>query len=361
MRATWAKKRQGLMLAVLGILAVANVGCSNSANTSTHANATSTPRTSTAPPKTSAAASSGTGAGGLTWSPMAAVDPHGGGLVAVSCPSSSFCAAVDKAGNVVTYHGSSWSAASPVDPGGKGLESVSCPSSSFCAAADNAGNVLTYHGSVWSKPLPVGSDPTLGLSPVSCASPSDCVAVTHAGEFVTYNGATWTTKRYDLGSTPQAISCPSPSFCAEVLSGLPDSVVAIYNGTSSSQPTMVDPSGFLKSISCPSPSFCVAVGSPNTVSPDAHAFTYNGTAWGGPTLLNLHVAVGTLDTVSCASPSFCAAAGSRLLLTYDGTSWAKPTGLVDPSQMSFSALSCPTASFCVGVSPTGYAAIGHSS
>src|SRR5579863_5235745 len=36
-------------------------------------------------------------------------------IVAVSCPSSSFCAAVGAQGNAFTYNGTSWSAATDID------------------------------------------------------------------------------------------------------------------------------------------------------------------------------------------------------------------------------------------------------
>ncbi len=55
---------------------------------------------------------------------------------------------MDKTGNAFTYNGSSWSAPDSIDPYEFGLTSVSCPTASFCAAVDYSGNVLTYRGIV---------------------------------------------------------------------------------------------------------------------------------------------------------------------------------------------------------------------
>jgi hypothetical protein len=69
----------------------------------------------------------------------------------VSCPSASFCVAVDAYGNGVTFNGSSWTAPANIDAT-NGLTSVSCPSASFCVAVDGAGNALTFNGSAWAAP-----------------------------------------------------------------------------------------------------------------------------------------------------------------------------------------------------------------
>src|SRR5450755_4021428 len=55
------------------------------------------------------------------------------------------------------YDGSLWSVPVSIDPSGDGLPSVSCPSASFCVAVDNIGNVLTYDGSSWSAPSVIDS------------------------------------------------------------------------------------------------------------------------------------------------------------------------------------------------------------
>ena len=55
----------------------------------------------------------------------------GGRLISISCSSASFCAAIDKSGNAVTYNGSSWTAPTKID-NPEWLVSVSCASATFC-------------------------------------------------------------------------------------------------------------------------------------------------------------------------------------------------------------------------------------
>ena len=134
---------------------------------------------------------------GTSWSPATVVDP-GNELGTVSCPSTSFCAAVDYGPNVVTFNGTSWSKPSAIDPGTY-LQAVSCASASFCVAIDRKGNALTFNGRTWSPP--VNADPN-GLSMgeggiswpvVSCPTSNFCAAVDGAsGNVVTFDGRGWT-------------------------------------------------------------------------------------------------------------------------------------------------------------------------
>jgi hypothetical protein len=67
----------------------------------------------------------------------------------ISCPSVSFCVAVDNAGNVITSNKptggkAAWTVTN-VD-GTNSLTGVSCPSISFCVAVDGIGNVIVGTG-----------------------------------------------------------------------------------------------------------------------------------------------------------------------------------------------------------------------
>ena len=89
---------------------------------------------------------------GTTWSQPAGLPTSAGEPDSVSCPTSSFCAAVDGGGgNVVTFDGSRWTA--PVNIDSKAakslngpvlifLMSVSCPSALFCVAGDTIGDAF---------------------------------------------------------------------------------------------------------------------------------------------------------------------------------------------------------------------------
>jgi hypothetical protein len=77
---------------------------------------------------------------GTTWSSADVID-SGVELTSVSCPTSSFCAAVDADGNVYTYDGTTWAPPQVIDTGGD-LTSISCPSTTFCVAVDSDGNEM---------------------------------------------------------------------------------------------------------------------------------------------------------------------------------------------------------------------------
>jgi hypothetical protein len=107
----------------------------------------------------------------------------GHALESVSCPAgTSFCVAVDDAGNALTSTAGVWGAAAGIDPGHV-VKSVSCPTASFCTAVDDAGNALTYSVGVWSAPVSI--DPGHVLNSVSCSAVSFCAAVDDAGNALT--------------------------------------------------------------------------------------------------------------------------------------------------------------------------------
>lgn len=111
------------------------------------------------------------------------------GIIATSCASTSFCAAGDDSGNILTTgtpaEPASWTPMS-VD-GTKVIRTISCPSATFCMAADGVGNALAS-----SKPTEAASwtktkiDGTYALSDVSCASSWFCAAVDGHGQAMTY-------------------------------------------------------------------------------------------------------------------------------------------------------------------------------
>ena len=187
------------------------------------------------------------------WGPPTTVDStrsvHG-----VSCPTTSFCAAVDTSGYATVYNGSSWSSPSDID-GSHALEAVSCTSSSFCKAVDNDGEVASYNGTSWSVTSAV--DSTRTINAVSCPTASFCAAVDNSGYITTYNGTSWATAADKDGSHAlEAVSCTSSSFCVATDN---DGNVLTYNGTSWSSATSEDSTRTVHGVSCPTTSFCAAV------------------------------------------------------------------------------------------------------
>jgi hypothetical protein len=213
---------------------------------------------------------------GRTWSSAPGIDNPTAdnlpGMASVSCSSPSFCAAVDKGANAFTFNGTAWSPATAIDPGNQ-LSTVSCPSARFCAAVDYGQNVVTFNGTSWSKPLAI--DPGSHLQAVSCASASFCVAFDRKGNALTFNGSAWSAPvnaapdgltMGEGGISWPVVSCPSSDFCAAV-DGAGGNVVT-FDGRTWSAPVNVDKKAadsvnesvlmFLMSVSCHSATFCVA-------------------------------------------------------------------------------------------------------
>lgn len=242
---------------------------------------------------------------------------------AVSCPSPSFCAVADDRGNVLiatepTGEIAAWMKV-PLDTEAVehetsfGFVDVSCPSASFCAAIDSIGNVFTSTDptggpEAWTK-TELGDSK---LDAISCASVSLCVITDWEGNIVTSSEPTgeptaWHSTAIDASGLG-GVSCPSTSRC--LIGGFFGDMFTSANPTGGTGEWWrlwgVDGSAYLLSVSCPTTTFCVSVD-----SYDGHAVVSNFLAdevieW---TVTHLEGPEG-LFAVSCASPTFCAAAGT---------------------------------------------------
>ena len=316
------------------------------------------------------------------WSEPASIDA-GSSLAAVSCPSATFCAAVDDTGHALTYDGTSWS--SPVqvqgligtDFGGNPV-SLSCPTSSFCMAAasnadalDSDSEIFTYNGTSWSVSTGNGD---LRIDSLSCLAASFCTTVGWYEDGLgarytgsrTYKGTSWSGDDEIIEGEqdyPSSMSCPTPTFCAMI----DDSgYAATYNGIAWSRPVYVDlnpeaglnpyPQRFT-SVSCASSTFCAAVDNYGGV------LTYDGASWSALTMLGAPGSRGYFNSISCPTSTFCAAVdtiggafdvATGEVVTYDGTSWSTPSTI---DAHGLASVSCPTASFCVAVDGYGNALV----
>ena len=99
----------------------------------------------------------------------------------VSCPTTTFCTAVDELGQALQWNGQAWSAPAAVDPLGAPLTGVSCPTTTFCVAVDKHGGINQWHSGTWTR-----SDAGSGVAftGVSCPTATFCVAVDHSGRVV---------------------------------------------------------------------------------------------------------------------------------------------------------------------------------
>ncbi len=213
-----------------------------------------------------------------------------------------------------------WSTPTAVDRGGR-PDSVSCASASFCVAVDQAGRALTFNGSSWTAPAAIDSKV---LWSVSCPSASFCAAVDLSGRALMFNGSSWTAPAAIETSVLSSVSCPSASFC-----------VALGTIRQEQQPPPLPPP-----LPPPPPLIYLVPG----------AWTFNGSAWRGPTTIG---GAHELGAVSCASASFCAAVGLGGAVTFNGRSWTAPAGIEGTSPLD--SVSCASASFCAAVDVDGNA------
>ena len=300
---------------------------------------------------------------------------------AVTCTSSTFCAAVGASGYVTTYNGTSWTTPTDADST-RTLDAVSCTSATFCVAVDTSGYATIYNGTTWSTPTDI--DSTRSVDAVDCTSTTFCVAVGASGYAATYNGTSWAASTdVDSTRTMDAVSCTSSTFCIAVdTSGYSakytgtwgtatdidstrsiDTVTCVsttfcvaagasgyattYNGTSWSTATDADSTRTIKAVSCPTSSLCVAVDT------SGYATTYNGASWSTPTDIDGSNAI---EALSCASATQCEATDADgNVLTYNGTSWSTATNI--DATRSINAVSCPTTSFCAATDGSGYAVV----
>jgi hypothetical protein len=205
----------------------------------------------------------------LAWSAPVHVDTAGA-ITALSCPATTFCAAVDNARNLLTSDPAS--ATWPVT----GTDvvtplSVSCGSSSFCTVGDAGGSAVSYSGGSWGpRTAPPGQ--AFGLNAVSCTSSVFCLA----GSSVTTTprtldgGATWVsgnTQGVNFPGAIRSVSCAPGSnattgFCVVVDSSraaFPSSDSGVTFLPGNRPDGVISGASTLNSVSCTSSTSCVVV------------------------------------------------------------------------------------------------------
>jgi hypothetical protein len=160
---------------------------------------------------------------GQRWSRPVQVDPAGGGITGISCASPDFCAVVDADGDAAIYDGAQWTTPAPVADS-SGLVAVSCPSTGLCFAIDvESDEVFRYLDRRWgiSADLGVstpqgGSEPNT-LSAISCGSAHFCVVLDDFGEAFTYDGKWSGPHTFDtIADGDDALSCTAGLVCVLV-------------------------------------------------------------------------------------------------------------------------------------------------
>jgi hypothetical protein len=85
---------------------------------------------------------------------------------------------VDEIGQVLQWNGQMWSPPAPLGPTGTALTSVTCPTTTFCVAVDKVGGIEQWNAGSWSRSV---ADRSVPLTGVSCAGGAFCVAVDKDG------------------------------------------------------------------------------------------------------------------------------------------------------------------------------------
>ena len=296
-------------------------------------------------------------------------------LTAVSCPTRRFCAAVGSWSNEIhggrdsaplaeTFNGRRWklSLMPPMPTGWAGLSAVSCPSARVCVAVgqhgDGSGLVERFNGARWT-PMRLSADAPSLLS-VSCPSPTWCVAGGRSGlatlAIEYFNGRTWRPQLsppvHVRGAEKDltAVSCPRVTWCMAVGSVYP-TAKAVSERWDGRRWTVVKLAGSasaymsLNSVSCAAPNACIAGGT-GPIYTRLLAERFTGTRWGIqriPARISAHTTE-ALTGMSCVTVSNCI--GVPALIDLRGSMW---TAFPDVLPGTLAGVSCPSATFCVGV------------
>ena len=264
----------------------------------------------------------------------------GGHPFEVSCPSTTFCAATDDAGNAFTFDGTSWS--SPAQVGLVLPTGLGCGRRTFCLATGYVGGFTVWDGRHWST----AQQGPIGLVAVSCPVRSECFALTNDGDLYGYSAeGSWSELNPPGDFTAAGLTCTARYFC---LATDTNGTSRFFDGASWSTPVHIGKGSqrHVDSASCVDPRFCMAVFGRGS------SFGYDGSDWRVTNRFDVHH---SLFSVSCATSSFCTAIASRQarVTMFDGSSWSAPMRI--PGGDGARSISCPTATFCMAVSWNGAA------
>ncbi|CAN7230216.1 hypothetical protein LJR027_000769 [Terrabacter sp. LjRoot27] len=326
------------------------------------------------------------------WSAPVTAIPDRGRPSDVSCPTTTWCMAVDLSGRAMTFNGSTWTAPKVVFPRVDGqnpdVRAVSCPTTTFCLAVSASGYGV-YRSGTWTV-VPSALAP---FRTVSCYSSSRCAVVAgndqSARRIGYWNGSTITgVVTAPWASRVDAVVCPSAAVCHGI--GVASTGAAIALRSSGAQwvasflnQTSVD-STF--DLSCTSATFCLA-----TSGTSYRTWRWNGTSWryAGEAQNGMLLEANSL---SCTSATSCHAVGDRRVGRWNGSTWSirelttvfgastvvdcatstacvvvddrgrfqrgsgstwTPAATFDPTSGWVTDLSCPTATFCMAADDTG--------
>jgi hypothetical protein len=236
-------------------------------------------------------------------------------IASISCvPGTTFCGIADDSGGAYTLSGQALSSRTQVATTSvatpNGFDTISCPSQTFCMAIDMLGDTFKYNGATWSAITPkLGAlAQTTSSLQVSCTSQSFCIAALPGGggeNYYKWTGASWGSAQSleSTGPTETGLSCTSASFC--VATDTSDFALN-FNGTTwtrtASRLTGVDAVNDLFYVSCAG-TFCLA----SSFETADTLTTSDGSTWTPGTNINTaNDGFGAGGPTSCATASMCA-------------------------------------------------------
>jgi hypothetical protein len=235
-------------------------------------------------------------------------------IASISCvPGTTFCGIADDSGGAYTLSGQTLSSRTQVATTSvgspNGFDTISCPSQTFCMAIDMLGNTFKYNGATWSAISKLGAlAGTTSSLQVSCPSQSFCIAALPGGggeNYYKWTGASWGSAQSleSTGPTETGLSCTSASFC--VATDTSDFALK-FNGTTwtrtASRLTGVDAVDDLFYVSCAG-TFCLA----SSFQTADTLTTPDGSTWTtGTNISAANDGFGSGGPTSCATASMCA-------------------------------------------------------
>ena len=149
------------------------------------------------------------------WTGKALIDGKTG-LSSISCPTPTFCVAVDLTGAGYMYSRGSWSPSPGIAGASTRLHSVSCSSTKLCVAVGQSGQPFTLSNGRWITGPEISSGV---LSAISCTTTNICMAVGWNGHPYVDSAGTWSSGGQVTNSSVDALtalSCPTTTFCMAV-------------------------------------------------------------------------------------------------------------------------------------------------
>ncbi len=301
-----------------------------------------------------------------TWSEVKLSETITETVTGVSCLSSSFCAAVNKGGTLYVANTtekalkepSGWKATPNIDSSSE-VHGIACSSTSSCLAIDGEGHVLdlTINGSGEATVSKEDLDGANDLTAITCVG-TTCVAVDNQGNiFVSTNaGTSWSDEYFVFGIKLTGVSCASSSLC--LAAGTSGSVTTFDPASAPADyKQSIDSGNGLNAVSCiASSTECVVSDTKgNTYYATNISTSAKGTwtTWNGPT------GQSPSQAVDCPTSTLCVLAdgkaedgggGKLYYATSLGGTWKQafsPAFGVD-------SISCASASLCISGQAEGF-------